>query len=175
MFEILSRRRWLKLSLGAGGLFVAGGAGLLALRGVAPAVRGLECLSDQEYRTLSRLARALFPRGGAFPVGAADMDLARTFDRYLADAPPWDRDDLKAAILWLELGPVIYDRRLATFSHLSEADRLAHFERWATSDSATRRQVAVAFRKFFSLVFYDSPEVWSHIGYDGPLLRLDDP
>ena len=48
---------------------------------------------------------------------------------------------------------------------LEEAERLAHFERWGTSDELLRRQVSVAFRKFLSLVFYDREEVWPEIGY----------
>ena len=175
-FEFLSRRRWLKLTLGAGGFLLMGGAGgLWALRGSAPHVRGLALLTDHEYRTLAALARALFPPGGPIPVGASTMDLARAFDRFLADEPSWNQTDLRNALFLLEYGPVIFERRAVTFSHLSDAERLRHFERWAESDDLMRRQVAVAFRKFLALVFYDRPEVWPHIGYDGPLIRREDP
>jgi len=162
----LSRRRILHVSLGAVTLVVGGGAGgLLALRGCAPHVDGLLCLSDQEYRTLGAVATALFPEGGAFPIGAAQLDLARVFDGFLADEDDDRRGDLKKALLLLEYGPVVYERRGVTFSHLSAEDRVAHFERWQTSDDLTRRQVALALRRFLSVVFYDRPEVWPHIGY----------
>ncbi len=168
-FSILSRRRFLRLSLAVGGFLLMGGAGLLALHGWPPRVRGLRALTDREYRTLAQLARALFPEGGAFPTGASDVDLARAFDVFLADEPAWNRKDLSRALFLIELGPLFFEGRLRTFSRLSPEEGLAHFERWAAA-GLLRRQVAAAFRKFLSLVFYDTPGVWPHIGYDGPLV-----
>lgn len=167
-FSLFTRRRLLKFSLTAGGALLLGGGGLLALRGRAPAVAGLSCLSPHEYRTLSSLAEAILPRGGAFELGAADFDLARLFDGFLSTEPPWNVDDLKAALALLEFGPVVFDRRLTTFSNLSAPERLAHFEAWSSGDSELRRQAATAFRHFLFMVFYDQPKVWKHIGYDGP-------
>jgi hypothetical protein len=169
-FSVLSRRRLLKVGLGAGGLLAAGSLGLWGLRGAAPPVAGLRLLTAHEYRTLSKLAEAVLPDGEVFPEGASSVDLARAFDGFLADEPPWNVDDLKRALFLLELGPVVFERRLATFSNLAAAERRAHFERWGTSASETRRQVAVAFRRFLFLVFYDQPPVWKHLGYDGPLI-----
>lgn len=170
-FAPLSRRGLLKGGLALGGAVLVAEVGLLGVRGHAPSARGLRCLGDQAYRTLSRLAEALFPAGGAFAAGAADVDLARAFDAFLADEPEDERRDLGRALVWLEWGPVLYDRRGRTFSRLGEAERLEHFERWGVSDDLLRRQVAVAFRRFLSIVFYDRPEVWPHLGYDGPLFR----
>lgn len=170
-FGVLSRRRLLKVGLGAGGVIAAGGLGLWGLRGTAPGVEGLRILTAHEYRTLARLAEAVLPDGEVFPAGASAIDLARAFDGFLADEPEWNVADLKRALLLLELGPVVFERRLATFSNLSAPERAAHFERWSTSDSHTRRQVASAFRRFVFLVFYDQPGVWPHLGYDGPLIR----
>jgi hypothetical protein len=165
-FAIVSRRRFLRLSLAAGAFVLLGGGGawLLARRGRAP---GMIELTDREHRTLAQLARALFPDGGAFPVGASDVDLARAFDAFLADEPEWNREDLSRALFLLEVGPVVFERRLRTFSGLPEEERLAHFQGWAEG-GLLRRQVATAFRRFLALVFYDTPAVWPHIGYDGP-------
>lgn len=148
-----------------------GGGGLLALRGWAPAVSGLRQLSDHEYRTLTQLARALFPDGGAFPAGASDIDLARAFDEFLAGEPEWNQRDLKNALLLLEYGPVVDERRLITFSHLTERERLAFFQKWREGESLTRRQIATAFHRFLCLVFYDRPEVWPALEYEGPLIK----
>jgi hypothetical protein len=164
--SVLSRRRALKYGLAALGTVVSGGAGgLVAIRGRAPSVPDLHCLGDHQYRTLTALAIALFPDGGAFAAGASTADLARVFDRFLEGEPPDRRSDLKRALTLLEYGPVLFERRLTTFSNLSPDERLRHFEGWATSDSLVRRQVALAFRKFLCIVFYDRPELWPDIGY----------
>lgn len=170
-FSILSRRRALKLLLGAGGVVAGGVGGLAWLRGAAPAVDGLRCLDAQEYRTFAALAEAAFPDGAVFPAGAGQVDLARAFDGYLADEPDWARTEAKQALLLLEFGPVLFARRLVTFSNLPPAERLTHFESWGVADSDVRRQVAVGFRKFLSLVFYDQPEVWPAMHYEGPLIK----
>ncbi len=172
--RIFSRRRFLGISLAAGGLLLAGGGALLWLRGRAPRVAGLRCLDPHQYRTLSALAAALFPEGGPFPGGAAEVDLARRLDVFLADEPEWNRSDLQAGLVLLEFGPFLFDRRLATFSRLTAEERLRHFERW-TRGSMTQRQVATALRRFLSVVFSDRPEVWRSIGYDGPLVRAERP
>ncbi len=171
-FKVLSRRRLLAYSLSAGGALLMGGAGgLWALRGRAPKVDGLRLLTGHEYRTVEALALAAFPRGGPFEAGAEDFELARMFDGFLADEPEWNRTDLRRALFLLEYGPVLFERRLATFSNLSPEERLAHFQAWATSSSLLRRQVAAAFRKFLALVFYDRKAVWPGIGYNGPLIH----
>ncbi|GMV40117.1 MAG: hypothetical protein AMXMBFR64_18330 [Myxococcales bacterium] len=169
----LTRRRFLKWTLrglaGVTALAGATGGSLLALRGCAPSVDGLTVLSDHGYRTLTALAHVVLPDGGAFPEGASTIDMARLFDGYLADEPEQNQSDLAMALHLLEFGPVLYDLRFRTFSNLTPEERLTHFEGWMTSDSLTRRKVAVAFRKFLYLVFYDQPAVWPRLGYGGPV------
>lgn len=150
----LTRRRALQL----GGVIALGG-GALAVRGYAPSIAGLRHLSDHQYRTLTALATALFPDGGA------SADLAHLFDRFLDGEPDDRRADLLHALTLLEYGPVVFEQRLKTFSDLDETARLRHFAEWTTSDSLVRRKVALAFRKFLSVVYYDRPEIWPDIGY----------
>ena len=168
MAFVLSRRRVLEAALALAGVALGSTGGLVALRGWAPGVAGLRCLSRYEYRTVAMLASAILPEGGAFPMGASSFDLARRFDDYLADEPDDVRSDLSTALVLLEYGPVVYDERLVTFSNLGAEARLAHFEAWAESDDLLRRKVALALRKFLYLVFYDEPAVWPSIGYGGP-------
>lgn len=151
------------------GVVAGGAAGLFALRGSAPAVSGLSVLSPHEYRTMASLAGAMFP-DSTLPAGAQPLDLARAFDGYLADEPEWARAEAKQALLLLELGPVLFDRRLTTFSNLTPDERVAHFARWGESDTGLRRQVAAGFRKFLCLVFYDQPAAWPSLAYEGPML-----
>jgi hypothetical protein len=170
----ISRRQFVGVVAAAFGSLFGAGIGLRMLRGLAPTNSGLRLLDDGEYRTVALLAEALFPRGGAFAQGAHDFDLARRFDGFLADEPPWNQSDLRNAILLLEYSPLMLDHRLRTFSHLSIAERLALFERWRSADHLELRQAATAFHKFMSLVFYDRPAVWDAIHYDGPLIKTAD-
>lgn len=159
------------------GLIAGGGAAALAtsagalfwLRGRAPTVTGLRLLSAHEYRTFGALATALLPPGGAFPEGAEVTDLPRAFDAFLADEPPWNQADLKAALALLEFSPVLYSRRFATFSNLPAEERLAIFKSWQEGTDDLRRAAATALRRFIFLVYYDTPAVWPRLGYEGPL------
>jgi hypothetical protein len=170
-FAFLSRRRFLKAALGGGAVVLGGAAGgALALRGCAPSVDGLRVLSDHQYRTLTALAETHLPAGGAFEAGATGRDLPRLFDAFLADEPAQNIADLKRALVLVEFGPVVFDFRIKTFSNLDAEARLAHWQGWIDSDSLLRRQVAIAFRRFLALVFYDHPSVWPAIGYGGPSL-----
>ena len=168
-FGVIRRRRFLRLGLGAGAALAGGGAAAyLSLFGVAPARRGLRVLSDREHRTLRNLVTTI--------VGPAAMRereaIASAFDAFLADEPPKIVSDLSSALVWLELGPVLYERRWSSFSDLDQAAREAHFEAWMRSEDLLRRQVATAFRKFVNLVFYDTPGSWARIRYPGPATGL---
>ena len=172
LFSFLSRRRFLKLGLLAGGTILgAGGAGVLALRGRAPRVEGLQVLDAHEYRTLESLVAVMLPQTDAIPIDAAPMDLPRAFDGFLADEPEHNVKDLQKALVLIELGPMVFDKRLTTFSRLGVTDRAEHWNAWAESDSVLRRQVSIAMRKFFNLVYFDHEQVWPHIGYPGPSMR----
>ena len=167
-FDFLSRRRFIQIGLGAGAALLALGAGGFALRGRATGPRGLRILSAHDHRTLSTLARAMIPSGGAFEMGAEDRELAKSFDDFLVDEPDEVVRDLRRALVLVEFGPLLFAGRLSTFSHLDPAEAERHWESWATSRLLLRRQIAIAFRKFLMLVFYDHPDVWPSIGYPPP-------
>lgn len=167
-FAFLTRRRVLGLAGGGAALVALAGGGLLTLRGCAPGVEGLAALSEQGYRTMATIARAQLPAGGAFALGADDAELARAFDGYLADEHPEVVRDLGLALHLVEFGPLLYDRALVTFSKLDADAQLGHWRGWLYADDDTRRQIAVALKKFLMLVFFDRPEVWAAIGYSGP-------
>ena len=172
LFGFLSRRRFLRATLVAGGVVLGvGGGGLLLLRGRAPKVDGLKVLDDHEYQTLQSLVEVMFPRTEAVPVDVANMELPRAFDEFLVGESDHNVTDLRRALVLIEFGPLVFDRRVSTFSRLDPEERLAHWNSWATSDVLIQRQVSIAMRKFFNLVYFDRPEVWPYIGYPGPSLQ----
>jgi hypothetical protein len=172
LFSFLSRRRFLKASLVAGGaLLGVGGGGLLMLRGRAPDVSALRVLDAHEYRTLQSLVEVMFPNTRAIPIDPAPMDLPRAFDAFLADEPEHNVKDLQKALVLIEFGPLVFEGKLTTFSRLESAERSEHWEGWAVSDNLLRRRVSIAMRKFFNLVYFDREEVWPHIGYPGPSMK----
>jgi hypothetical protein len=172
LFTFLSRRRFLKVSLIAGGAILGvGGGGLLALRGRAPKVDGLRVLDAHEYRTLQSLVEVMLPKTQAIPIDVAPMDLPRAFDAFLADEPEQNVKDLQKALVLIEFGPLAFEKRLTTFSRLDVSERTAHWNEWSLSDNLLRRQVSIAMRKFFNLVYFDREEVWPYIGYPGPSMK----
>ncbi|UCF47593.1 MAG: hypothetical protein JSU89_10500 [Myxococcales bacterium] len=172
LFSFLSRRRFLKVSLVAGGAILGvGGGGLLALRGRAPKVDGLRVLDAHEYRTLRSLVEVMLPKTEAIPIDPESMDLPRAFDDFLSDEPEHNVNDLRRALVLIEFGPLAFDKKLTTFSRLDMAERATHWQEWALSDNLLRRQVSIAMRKFFNLVYFDHEQVWPHIGYPGPSMK----
>lgn len=165
-FAFLSRRRFLRWSLGGAAALTGAGAAVATwVRGPAPDVAGLRALGDAQYRTLTHLVDATF--AGA-PVDLAALDLPRAFDAFLATEHPGNVRDLERAILLVELAPLVLDGLGTTFSRLGPTERLDYWRTWPTSERLVQRQVSIAFRKFFNMVFYDHESVWPLIGYPGP-------
>jgi hypothetical protein len=172
LFGFLSRRRFLKASLVAGGAILGvGGGGLLALRGRAPSVDGLRVLDDHEYQTLESLVQVMLPTTDEIPIDVASMDLPRAFDAFLTGEPEHNVKNLRKALVLVEFGPLVFDKKITTFSRLPVDERTEHWHSWGTSDRLLQRQVSIAMRKFFNLVYFDHEKVWPYIGYPGPSLR----
>lgn len=164
----LTRRRFLALAGGTAAVVGGTAAGLLYLRGSAEPVDGLRTLTAQGYRTIAAVALTHLPPGGPIADGAEEAQLARAFDGWLADEHPDVIRDLTLALHLIEYGPLIFEGQGATFSNLAPAARLSHWEGWLYAEDDTRRQLAVALKKFLALVYFDRPEAWPAIGYSGP-------
>lgn len=168
-FAFLGRRRFLKWGLGAGGVLLGGGGGAwLSLFGVAPGAGDLRVLSDREHRTLRNLSTTILGPGRI----RMRESIADSFDGFLADEPDNIVSDLRNALTWIELGPVLYDGRWAIFTDLTQTEREEHLRSWMGSDDLTRRMVATAFRQFINLVAHDDPRLWGQIHYPGPATGL---
>ncbi len=130
----------------------------------------LNALSSEGYQILSAASETLIPSGGAFPVGARDIDLAARIDRYLSPEDPDLLAGLQGALLFVEhKAPELIGKQ----------------ERFTELDAAAREQTLLAMqhaggvpltifaavRNLSTFYFYTDQRVWPHIGYDGTLVQ----
>jgi hypothetical protein len=119
---------------------------------------------------LSAVLDALVPRGGPFPLGAADTDLAAALSRYFASLHPLGPLGLRLLLLALEYGPVVFEWT-RPFSQLGPDERARALAAWERSRLGLRRQLIASLKLLALMHFYERPEVWWGIGYDDAHLR----
>src|SRR5438552_2595687 len=76
----------------------------------------------RDRELLKAVLDALVPRGGAFPIGAADTDLDETLARYFARLHPLGPAGLRVLLRAIEYGTVVLERP-RPFSRLAPAAR----------------------------------------------------
>jgi hypothetical protein len=169
----LSRRVFLSRSL-------RGAAALAALPGLTPgcgpgsgtrpAPPDLQVLTPGEWRVLAAASDAFVPRGGAFPLGAEDVDLAGRIDRFVAQAEPAVVSGVRGALVVLEWAGPLLAGRLGRFSDLDAEGRTAVLAALPHRFGLARR-VHAGLKQLCLFVFYTTPEAWGALGYDGPWVR----
>ncbi|MEJ2604696.1 MAG: gluconate 2-dehydrogenase subunit 3 family protein [Gammaproteobacteria bacterium] len=170
----MTRRVFLNRTLQA-----LGAAAVLPLTAMQPADAGepgtarrvprLRFLNPAEYATLEAVADTLIPGGGAFPLGARDVDLALRIDHYLPGLDPAVAVGFRGALAFIEAkAPALADETGA-FSTLDDDARHAVLDAMLR-EAGLPRGVLVATKYFCVLHFYTSERTWSHTGYDGPML-----
>jgi hypothetical protein len=113
---------------------------------------------------------ALVPRGGAFPLGAADTDLDAALARYFATLHRLGPAGLRVLLAAIEYGAVVFERT-QPFSRLDPAARERALAAWEGSRLGLRRQLIASLKLLALMHFYERPEVWPAIGYDDGHLR----
>ncbi|APR85219.1 D-cysteine desulfhydrase [Minicystis rosea] len=128
----------------------------------------LEVFSTWQARVLLAAAEAILPPDTD---GALLAAIPGRIDRYFVGMPPKMKREAKAMLALIEHGTPI-GCRLPRFTRLAPADRAAHL---ATLDARGGRlsQAARGLRDLVMLGFYQQPETWPAIGYDGPRLPRD--
>ena len=113
---------------------------------------------------------ALVPRGGAFPIGAADTDLDGAVGGYFERLHPLGPVGLGFLLHALEYGTVVFERT-RPFSQLDPAARERALAAWESSRLGLRRQLIASLKLVGLLHFYERRETWDGIGYDDAHLR----
>src|SRR5882724_3870264 len=101
--------------------------GVLAAYGVVRTVE--EAGSPKDVALLRAVLEALIPRGGAFVAGAADTDLDDALSRYFARLHPLGPAGLRALLLAIEYGTVLFEWK-RPFSRLDPAARERALAGW---------------------------------------------
>ncbi|HLY37466.1 MAG TPA: hypothetical protein VKU61_05485 [Candidatus Binatia bacterium] len=149
---------------------VDGSLALIVL--AAWAVVGLtdDARATRDGALLRAVLDALVPRGGAFPTGAADTDVDAALARYFASLHPLGPAGLRALLLAIEYGAVVFEHT-RPFSRLDADGRERALAAWETSRLAPRRQLIASLKLIALMHFYERPDVWPAIGYDDGHLR----
>jgi len=130
----------------------------------------LSTLTQAEYTTLDALGDTLIPVGGAFELGARDVDLARRIDRYLPGMDPDVVTGLRGALAFVENQAPNLAGMKPPFSSLDEADRATVLTAMLASDGLARG-VFTATKYVCVVHFYTIDETWKFTGYDGPMVQ----
>lgn len=166
----LSRRLFLRRSLHAvSALAVVPGLtlGCAPVAGVR-APDDLRVLDAAAWTMLGVVADTLIPRGGAFEVGAIDVDLATRADAFLAGESDAVLRGLSAALLVVEWGSPLLSGRVARFSELGGDARHACIEALLHSRVGLLREVYAGLKQLCFFTFYAIDATWPAVGYDGP-------
>ena len=126
--------------------------------------------SARDAARLRAVLDALVPQGGAFALGAADIDLDAALARYFARLHPLGPVGLTLLLLAVEYGTVVFERT-RPFSRLDPAGRERALAAWETSRLGLRRQLVASLKLLALMHFYERPEAWEGIGYDDAHLR----
>jgi hypothetical protein len=161
----ISRRRFLRTSLGGAAVLTAGGAifGRWRPRTDTPSAV-LKVLTGREARTLSAVAETMLPPREGFP-SLEEVDLIPRIDASMAKLHPDDLSDLKALLGLLEYGAPLVGPTRGFFSALPPAERARYLESWEQSRFALKRTGFAAMKYFVMMYYYDHPRAWGGTGF----------
>ena len=121
-------------------------------------------LTTAERETLTALAAALFPAGGAIPVDGVTAHVPETIERYLAAFSPTVRRQLRLCLHGFDLLPVLslYGRR---FRQMSAVDRTTFLARTAAGPP-WRKLPFMLLKQLCTSAYCSDPAVAAAIGID---------
>ena len=164
----LSRRQFLGASLGlVGGAFAAS----LPLAGCLPTPHPgpgtpLAFFTPKQWGALDAAGRALWPDLPGQP-GAGAVGTATFADALFAQANPRLQADLRQLLDAIE-DLTWTTGRLAPFSALDPAARVAYLGAWRDGPLALQRRAFAGLVRLTGMLTYMKPEAWPAIAYPGP-------
>lgn len=161
----LSRRRLLRLGLGAG-VVVVGAAGVAGwgLVGHQAPRMGLKVLSDTEARVTLAVADAYFPTGNPFGRAAVDVDVVGVLDAYIGELFPRERRALRALLRGLEAWPRL-SLQGGAFSAGSLTERQTVLQAFDDSSLTERRLLGSLLRQLCCMGMFEDPRLLAGIGH----------
>jgi hypothetical protein len=143
--------------------FGLGAVGTLAI--VAAGAPILWSIVDEDA-VIRAATRTLFPPTDG-SVDPDTLDVPGAIRRYLAVLPERQRWEARGLLRLIELGAVPGAR----FSRLTDAERTAALEAMAAASLAHRRLLVGSLKQLCAMGYWQHPETWAFLGYEGPTVR----
>ena len=158
--------------LGAAATIPLAPRALIAEPGSGRPASTLAVLTESEYTALAAIAATMIPDGGAFAMGARDVDLARRIDAYLPRQQPPVVIGIRGALAFTEQQASGLAGKKGVFSALSESDRAAVLSAMLAAGGLPA-SVFLGLKSLCVVHFYTLDATWRYTGYDGPMLLED--
>lgn len=123
-------------------------------------------LSRGECRILTAVATTLMPRGGAFEIGAEDIDYLSFVDRYIDEQDRVTRFGLKYLIHQWNILPLLYFKHPRRFCSLTAEQKTRFLRQVSENPKFLVRSNALLFKMILGMVLYEDPRVEKELGYD---------
>ncbi len=130
----------------------------------------LLALSPDIYKILVSVSDTFIPHGGAFDLGAIDIDLAGRIDYFLAKNDPEVVQGVSGALQFVEYKSSALIGETATFSSLP-LDKRTNIIQTLSETSGMAVAIYAALRGLCMFFFYTDERSWQEIGYEGPLVK----
>ena len=130
----------------------------------------LMVLTPRQYKILSTITDRLSPRGGAFALGALDMDVAESVDRLMGNLDRTMQTGLKMLLFLIEYSTFIFTRKFKRFTRLSPEDQDSYLKGWQNSRFYLRRLSFFVLKMLCLLIFYSDERIEKDVGYE-PVCR----
>ena len=119
-------------------------------------------------KIITSTSAILFPRGGAFAIGAEDVDLIPLANKFLKGFERTTLLGIKGMFFAFNLLPFLFIYKPLPFTWLNKEDQHRYIEKWSSSLMYAKRGVITAIKVTCGQFFYSHPEVEKAVGYDLP-------